>query len=144
MQQLSYDGIYPRLQTSFCHIRRNVRLARAKLSINLQERRELYDLESLWTVGAEFDDASRFVKIKKSSFESNVTKVFVQVRYDFRNMEQTESSLDALERLMAVPSGISLDEEGEESIDSNSKLLTKGSHGGTSKRNSHEAVLQFR
>ena len=120
-------------------------MACAKLSINLQERRELYDLESLWTVGAEFDDASRFVKIKKSSFESNVTKVFVQVRYHFRNMEQTESSLDALERLMAVPSGISLEEEGEESIDSNSKNLTKGSPGGTPKRNnSHEAVLQFR
>ena len=27
--------------------------------IDLQERRELYDLESLWTVGAEFDDATR-------------------------------------------------------------------------------------
>ena len=27
--------------------------------IVLQERRELYDLESLWTVGAEFDDATR-------------------------------------------------------------------------------------
>ena len=25
----------------------------------MQERRELYDLESLWTVGAEFDDATR-------------------------------------------------------------------------------------
>ena len=123
-----------------------MRLARAKLSINLQERRELYDLESLWTVGAEFDDASRFVTKKVSSFEFNVTKVFVQVRNHFRNMEQTESSLDALERLMAVPSGISLEEEeGEESIDSNSKLLTKGSPGGTPKRdNSHEAVLQFR
>jgi len=85
-----------------------------------QERRELYDLESLWTVGAEFDDASR-------------------------NMEQTESSLDALERLMAVPSGSLEEEEGEESIDSNSKNLTKGSPGGTPKRNnSHEAVLQFR
>ena len=123
-----------------------MRLARAKLIINLQERRELYDLESLWTVGAEFDDASRFVTKKVSSFEFNVTKVFVQVRNHFRNMEQTESSLDALERLMAVPSGISLEEEeGEESIDSNSKLLTKRSPGGTPKRNnSHEAVLQFR
>ena len=30
---------------------------------NLQERRELYDLESLWTVGPEFDDATRFVDI---------------------------------------------------------------------------------
>ena len=27
--------------------------------IDSQERRELYDLESLWTVGAEFDDATR-------------------------------------------------------------------------------------
>merc|ERR1719331_2532188 len=64
-----------------------------------QEQRELYDLESLWTVGPEFDDATR-------------------------NMEQTESSLDALERLMAVPSDTtSLEEEGankeEEEGDSN-------------------------
>ena len=76
---------------------------------------------------------------------SGVPPIIFQVRYDFRNMEQMESSLDALERLMAVPSGISLEEEVEESIDSNSKLLTKGSAGGTPKRNnSHEAVLQFR
>merc|ERR1712192_277454 len=80
-----------------------------------QERRELYDLESLWTVGAEFDDASR-------------------------NMEQTESSLDALERLMAVPSATSLEDRGE-SIDSD----PKGSPGATPRQNkSHEAVLQFR
>lgn len=83
-----------------------------------QERRELYDLESLWTVGPEFDDATR-------------------------NMEQTESSLDALERLMAVPSDPSLEKE-EDNMDSinQEEMLTRG--GGTPKDKSHEAVLRFR
>merc|ERR1711974_597824 len=85
-----------------------------------QERRELYDLESLWTLGAEFDDASR-------------------------NMEQTESSLDALERLMAVPSLTSLEEEEEEkSMGSDLKRERRARVGGTAKLNSHEAVLPFR
>merc|ERR1712037_786763 len=85
-----------------------------------QERRELYDLESLWTVGAEFDDASR-------------------------NMEQTESSLDALERLMAVPSFTSLEVEEEERIATGSKEGRLARAGGTPKPNrSHEAVLPFR
>ena len=62
-------------------------------------------------------------------------------------MEQTESSLDALERLMAVPSDTTSLEEDvnmeEEEGDSNSKeKLTMG--GGTPKDKSHEAVLRFR
>ena len=62
-------------------------------------------------------------------------------------MEQTESSLDALERLMAVPSNTtSLEEEGankEEEEDSDpEEKLTMG--GGTPKDKSHEAVLRFR
>jgi len=84
-----------------------------------QERRELYDLESLWSLGAEFDDASR-------------------------NIEQTESSLDALERLMAVPSPTSLEEEEEKSKDSDSNVERVARVGGTPKLNSHEAVLPFR
>jgi len=86
-----------------------------------QERRELYDLESLWTVGAEFDDATR-------------------------NLEQTESSLDALERLMAVPSEMentNLVEEKERRsrMDVNCDLPLSGR---TIKRSGHDAVLPLR
>ena len=58
-------------------------------------------------------------------------------------MEQTESSLDALERLMAVPSDPSLEKE-EDNMDSinQEEMLTRG--GGTPKDKSHEAVLRFR
>jgi len=86
-----------------------------------QERRELYDLESLWTVGAEFDDATR-------------------------NLEQTESSLDALERLMAVPSEMentNLVEEKERGsrMEVNCDLPLGGR---TTKRSGHDAVLPLR
>ena len=63
-------------------------------------------------------------------------------------MEQTESSLDALERLMAVPSNTtSLEEEEankeeEEGGSNPEEKLTMG--GGTPKDKSHEAVLRFR
>ena len=61
-------------------------------------------------------------------------------------MEQIESSLDALGRLMAVPSDTtSLEEDGvneEEGDSSPEEMLTRG--GGTPKDKSHEAVLRFR
>ena len=60
-------------------------------------------------------------------------------------MEQTESSLDALERLMAVPSFTSLEVEEEERIATGSKEGRLARAGGTPKHNrSHEAVLPFR
>ena len=57
-------------------------------------------------------------------------------------MEQTESSLDALERLMAVPSNTTSLEEEEEGDSNPEEKLTMG--GGTPKDKSHEAVLRFR
>merc|ERR1712039_926409 len=87
-----------------------------------QERRELYDLESLWTVGAEFDDATR-------------------------NLEQTESSLDALERLMAVPSEMentNLVKEKERSKMESQVNWDLPLDGITTKRSGHDAVLPLR
>ena len=71
--------------------------------------------------------------------------LLIQVGYSyFRNIEQTESSLDALERLMAVPSHTSLEEEEEKREDSDSNVERVARVGGTPKLNSHEAVLPFR
>lgn len=58
-----------------------------KTKSNFQERRELYDLESLWTVGAEFDDASRFVEIlllkKKGKEKLDIWSIYGLPWYSF-------------------------------------------------------------
>ena len=76
----------------------------------------------------------------------NVHSFIIEIVSTLRNLEQTESSLDALERLMAVPSEMentNLVEEKERgsSMEVNCDLPLGGR---TTKRSGHDAVLPLR
>ena len=78
----------------------------------------------------------------------NVHSVIIEIVSTLRNLEQTESSLDALERLMAVPSEMentNLVEEKERRSRMESQVNCDLPLGGrTTKRSGHDAVLPLR
>ena len=76
----------------------------------------------------------------------NVHSVIIEIVSTLRNLEQTESSLDALERLMAVPSEMENTNLVEEKkrrgrMELNCDLPLGGR---TTKRSGHDAVLPLR
>ena len=77
-----------------------------------------------------------------------VHSFIIEIGSTLRNLEQTESSLDALERLMAVPSEMentNLVEEKERSSRMESQVNCDLPLGGiTTKRSGHDAVLPLR
>ena len=77
-----------------------------------------------------------------------VHSFIIEIGSTLRNLEQTESSLDALERLMAVPSEMentNLVEEKERSSRMESQVnCDLPLDGRTTKRSGHDAVLPLR